>query len=279
MSYHAPQTLHDALGAIAAHGGARIVAGGTDVFPALGDSPPPADFIDLTRVAELRGITRRDDGGWRIGAAVTWREAIRADLPPCFDGLKAAAREVGSVQIQTTGTLAGNLCNASPAADGVPALMALDATVELAAREGTRHLPLGEFLTGVRRTALRPGEIVAAIHVPPQPESAQSAFLKLGSRKYLVISIVMVSTVIWRDGGRIAGARIAVGAASPVAQRLPELEAVLVGLDLGGLDGALTRPEHLSGLSPIADVRGSADYRRLAVAELCDRAIRKAAHG
>ncbi|WP_102106813.1 FAD binding domain-containing protein [Oceaniglobus roseus] len=277
MSYLAPETLEQALSALADPGPMRLVAGGTDVFPALGDRPLRGGLIDLTRVAEMKGIAARD-GGWRIGGAVTWREILKTDLPPCFDGLKAAAREVGSVQIQAAGTLAGNLCNASPAADGIPALLALDAEVELASRDGTRRLPLADFVTGVRQTALRPGEILSALHIPVQPEGARSSFLKLGSRRYLVISIVMVSAVLWCRDGRIAGARIAVGAASPVARRLPALEAALTGLAPEAL-GAVTTPDHLAPLQPIGDVRGSADYRRAAVAELCDRALRKALHG
>src|SRR5690606_13681477 len=118
-----------------------------------------------------------------------------------------------------------------------------------------------------------PGEILAAVHVPAQPEGSTSAFRKLGSRRYLVISIVMVAVNLWVAQGRIAGARVAVGAAAPVARRLPALEAALVGLSVDA-QGPFTRPAHLARLSPIADVRGSAEYRMQAVAELCDRAIR-----
>jgi len=275
MGYLAPQTLTDALSALSRNAGARIVAGGTDFFPSLGEGLAPETIVDITRVAELRGITATESG-WRIGAAARWSDVIRADLPPCFDALKAASREVGSVQIQNAGTVAGNLCNASPAADGVPPLLALGASVEIAGPGGAmRRMPLGDFLLGVRKTALGPGEILAAVHVPAQPEGSRSAFRKLGSRRYMVISIVMVAANLWVVGGRIAGARVAVGAASPVAQRLPELEAALLGLPVGA-GGPFTSAQHLTGLSPIADVRGSAEYRAEAVVQLCDRAIRGA---
>ncbi|WP_108483722.1 FAD binding domain-containing protein [Oceaniglobus ichthyenteri] len=274
MGYAAPDALSDVLSLLAQHPSARVVAGGTDFFPALGDGVPPETLIDVTRVAELGGITHGPEG-WRIGAAVRWSEVIGHPLPPCFDALKTAARAVGSVQIQNVGTVAGNLCNASPAADGVPPLLALEAEVELTGPTGTRRMPVQEFLQGVRKTALRRGEILSAIHIPAQPDGAGSAFEKLGSRKYLVISIVMVAANIWCAGGRITGARVAVGAASPVAQRLPGLEGDLIGLPVDA-PGPFTRPAHLTILSPIADVRGSAAYRAEAVAELCDRAIRGA---
>ena len=130
MSYFRPDDLEAALGYLA-EGPAQVLAGGTDVYPALGDRPAPERVLDLTRVAALKGILR-DGPTWRIGAGVTWADVLRAGLPPMFDGLKVAARQVGSVQIQTTATLAGNICNASPAADGVPVLLTLDASVEIA---------------------------------------------------------------------------------------------------------------------------------------------------
>src|SRR5262249_12973399 len=155
---------------------------------------------------------------------------IAASLPPLFDGLKLAAREVGGVQIQNAGTLAGNLCNASPAADGVPALLALDAVVELAGPGGERSLPLERFILGPRRTALQTGELATAIRVPKPRGAARSHFLKLGARKYLVISIVMVAaTIEVAADGRVAAAKVAVGACSPVAQRLRMLEMRLAG--------------------------------------------------
>ena len=278
MRYHQPATLDDALAALG--DGARAVAGGTDYFPALGEGLPDGDVLDLTRVAGLRGISRTEEG-WRIGATTTWTDVIRADLPAAFDGLKAAAREVGSIQIQNAGTVAGNLCNASPAADGVPPLLTLDASVEVTGAGGARTLPLAEFLTGPRRTALAPGELVTAILLPGTPPGARASFEKLGARRYLVISIAMVAALIVPGPeGRIASARISVGACSPVAARLPALEADLAGRPVADLDTpALIRPDHLAPLAPIGDVRGTADYRIAAVAELIRRALHEAALG
>ncbi len=266
MTYFAPDTLDDALTHLDTTA-TSIVAGGTDFFPAMGTAPQA--ILDVSRIKGLRGVSQ-DNTGWRIGAATTWTDVINADLPAAFDGLKQAAREVGSQQIQNTGTIAGNLVNASPAADGVPPLLTLDAQVEVASVRGVRVLPLSKFITGVRQTALQAGEMVTAILIPPQPDHAQAAFSKLGSRKYLVISTVMVAAVIGYDTqGRIDHARVAVGACSPVAQRLPMLEVDLIGTTA---DVQITAA-HLTPLAPISDVRGSGEYRLDAVAELIRRTI------
>jgi CO/xanthine dehydrogenase FAD-binding subunit len=228
-------------------------------------------ILDLTGVAALRGIAREADG-LRIGALTTWSDVIRADLPAMFAGLKLAAREIGGVQIQNAGTVAGNICNASPAADGTVALLALDADVEVQGARGIRRMGLADFVLGPRRTALEPGEIVTAVHVPAPAERGASDFLKLGARHYLVISIAMVSAVVHVDDeGHVSRAGVAVGACSPVARRLPALEARLVGRS-GGFAGALEAGD-LDVLSPISDVRASAEYRRDAAFTLVRRAL------
>jgi len=270
--YLRPKTLDEAVSLLACTGG-QILAGGTDFYPALGDGQPVGRVIDITRLREIRGVCFEPD--WiRIGGLTTWTEVLRTPLPRCFDALKAAAREVGSVQIQNRGTVAGNLCNASPAADGVPPLLALDAEVELVSAAGRRRLPLGQFITGNRRTLRRPEEILAAVIVPRQMEHAASAFLKLGARQYLVISISMVAAVVQPDeAGRVAEAHIAIGSCSATAQRLSELERDLVGRPaLAGL-GLFVKAEHLAPLSPIDDVRATGEYRRDASLTLVRRAL------
>lgn len=276
MTYLAPTSLDDALNAL---GGSdvQIIAGGTDWYPAQGERPVRCTLLDISRICGLRGISR-DGAGWRIGAATTWSDISRADLPPAFDALKAAAREVGSIQIQNAGTIAGNLCNASPAADGVPPLLTLDATVELVGPSGTRRLAIRDFIKGVRDTALGADELVSALHIPAQPDGMRSAFRKLGARKYLVISIAMASAAVVTRAGRIESARVAVGACSPVARRLPGLEEALIGVKLDDVAKHISL-DHLADLSPITDVRGSGDYRMEAVASLIARAVQEAAHG
>lgn len=276
MSYIAATQLSQALDVLA-QGQAEVIAGGTDWFPALGERVFDGTLLDVTGIPDLNGITQTAEG-WRIGATTCWSDIIRADLPPAFDGLKQAAREIGSVQIQNTGTIAGNLCNASPAADGVPPLLTLDAEVELASARARRRMPLADFLKGVRQTQRQPNELLSAIYVPAPPAAAQSAFLKLGSRRYLVISITMVSVVITLEDARISAAKIAIGAASAVAQRMINLEARLTGLRPEDLTDTIT-PEDFKTLSPITDVRGSAQYRREAVIAATHRALIKAIKG
>jgi CO/xanthine dehydrogenase FAD-binding subunit len=276
MSYITATTLEDALTALAA-GPASVIAGGTDWFPAQGDRHFDGTLIDISQLADLRGVTKTDRG-WRIGAATTWTDIIKADLPPAFDGLKLAAHEVGSVQIQNTGTIAGNLCNASPAADGVPPLLTLDASVELTSGQGTREMALCDFLRGVRKTDRAADEILTAIHIPDLPDESKGAFVKLGARKYLVISICMVAVVVQVKDGTVTDIRVAIGAASPVAQRLTTLETALRGLPAKGLTNAIT-DDLIHGLSPISDVRGTADYRQAAAAQVIRRAVTLALEG
>ncbi|MCA0316858.1 MAG: FAD binding domain-containing protein [Proteobacteria bacterium] len=268
MRYFRPTTLAEALEIRASHD-VTVLAGGTDVYPvrtarrAWGD-PTHKDVLDISAVPGLKGITEETDR-WRLGALTTWTELARAELPALFDGYAQAACDVGGVQVQNLGTLAGNIVTASPAGDGIPNLMALDAQVELVSRAGTRTLPYAAFATGYRQTALKADEIVTAILVP-KLDGARSTFLKLGARKYLVISIAMVSVVVATDAaGRISTARIAVGACSAVAQRLGTLEAELVGVPLEEASSVVTAA-HLGDLQPIDDVRATAAYR-LAAAE------------
>ena len=274
MAYHAVTALGQAFDLLDA--GARPIAGGTDWFPAQGERSCDVTLLDVNHLPGFRGISR-DAAGWRIGAATRWSDVLRADLPAAFDGLRAAAREVGSVQIQNVGTVAGNLCNASPAADGVPPLLVLNASVEMVSRRGLRVLPLTAFLTGVRQVALQPGELVAAILIPDLiPDLGtdwKSGFAKAGSRRYLVISTAMVAVLLRLKAGRIAEARVAVGACSPVAQRLAGYEAALRGRSLQDLP-QLAAPD-LAGLSPISDIRASAGYRIEILSEMIARLLRQ----
>jgi CO/xanthine dehydrogenase FAD-binding subunit len=268
--YLRPHRLEEALLALTRPH--TVLAGGTDFYPARVGRGIAEDILDIGGIPILRGISAVPEG-WRLGATTTWSELLEADLPPLFDGLKQAAREIGGRQIQNAGTLAGNLCNASPAADGVPCLLALEAEVELASRTATRRVPLDQFITGVRRTALAPDELLVAIHVPNPAHEARSAFLKLGARRYLVISIAMVAATLEIADGRVANARVAVGACSAVAQRLPALEAALVGAPLDERLADKVDIAHLAPLTPIDDVRGSAGYRGDSVVVLLRRLL------
>lgn len=269
--YLRPNTTVEAFAALA-QGKFTVLAGGTDYYPARVGKPLADDILDISAIATLRGI-REEAQHWRIGASTSWSELIAAELPPLFDGLKLAAREVGGVQIQNAGTLAGNLCNASPAADGVPPLLALDARVEIADASGSTEVALADFILGNRKTLLRPDQLLSAILVPKPAHAARSHFAKLGARKYLVVSIVMAAATLEIDAGRVSAARVAVGAASAAAQRLPLLEAALLGQRCDAGLGALVRPAHLAPLAPIDDVRASGEYRLDAALVLLQRLL------
>ena len=268
--YRQPARLEEALEALARP--CTVLAGGTDFYPARVGRPIDEDILDISRIKTLAGISSTA-AGWRLGATTTWSEILAADLPPLFDGLKQAAREVGGRQIQNAGTLAGNLCNASPAADGVPPLLALGAELELASRDNVRRLPLSEFIIGNRRTRLSPGELAVAIHVPKPATFARSSFLKIGARRYLVISIVMAAATLEIAHDRVRAARVAVGACSAVAQRLPMLEAALLGATIDARLAERVGPAHLAPLTPLDDVRGSAAYRLDAAVTLLRRLL------
>jgi len=272
-AYLRPTSIDAALRALASRP-LIVLAGGTDFYPARVGCPLDEDVLDITAIAGLRGVADAGDH-WRIGATTTWADVAESDTPPLFDGLKRAAREVGGAQIQNAGTVAGNLCNASPAADGVPPLLSLDAAVELASQDRTTVVPLADFILGNRRTRRAPGELVTAIRVPkPRAPRAAGHFVKLGARRYLVISVVMVAAAIECDqAGRVTRAGVAVGACSEVARRLPELEAALLGHPADTTLGERVMPRHLAALAPIDDVRASAEYRGDAALTVVRRAL------
>ncbi len=269
--YARPKTLDEAL-ALLDEGAWRVVAGATDFYPALGSKPLQEDILDINGLAELRGL-RENPGHIVIGARTSWTDIHDTELPPAFAALQQAAREIGAIQIQNVATVAGNLCNASPAADGVPPLMTLDAEVELQSSSGSRALPLHAFILGNRSTARLPNELVTAVRIPKAATAGRSAFVKLGARRYLVISIAMAAARLALDGnGRIAQAAIAVGACSAVAQRLRKLEAALVDQPAGAVT-EIAASISFDELAPIDDVRGSAGYRREAAREIVIRAL------
>lgn len=272
QDYLLPLSLEQALARLVS-GNARILAGGTDLYPGAPSCLAGA-IVDVTGIPSLRGITAGN--GLRIGAATSWTEISEAALPPAAHALQTAARLIGGRQVQNTGTIGGNLCNASPAADGVPPLLALDAEVELVSQQGTRRLPLAEFITGPRRTALHPAEVMTAVLIPEASLAGRSAFVKLGARSHLVISIAMVAVRLSVDGDRVTSAAIAIGSCSPTAVRLPDVEAALAGRPLKDVLADIGTADIKPFLSPIDDIRASAAYRETVAIELVRRAVTEA---
>ena len=280
MNFARPRELDEAL-ALLQTGRHQVLAGATDVYPAdanrqaWGRRPLSARAeercLDVSNIESLKHI-KVGATAVEIGAGVTWTQALECDLPGWFDGVRLAAREVGGNQIQNRGTIAGNLCNASPAADGVPPLMALDARVRLQTVGRSREVPLSDFITGNRATTLAEDELMTAIVIPIPAPGCHTTFLKLGARRFLVISIAMVAARLDVSHGRIELARVAVGACGPVTRRLSALETRLEGQTLENV-GAMVTPADLEALTPIDDVRATAHYRKHAAGTLVARAL------
>ena len=272
MKFAQPKTTQEAL-ILLANDNWSLVSGGTDFFPALGSAQPSSNVLDISRLNTLRNI-HDDQTHWHIGALATWTDIVNADLPSAFNALKLAAIEVGSVQIQNRATVVGNICNASPAADGMPALLCLDTVVRVSSTNGVRDIALQKFVTGNRQTTLGADEMVIDLLIPKASANGRSSFLKLGARKYLVISIAMVASRLAVDSSdKIVDAALSVGSCSVVAQRLPALEQVLIGQSLSTNLSSVVTHQHVSALAAIDDVRATADYRREAAAELLRRSI------
>jgi CO/xanthine dehydrogenase FAD-binding subunit len=270
-----PRTLDDALEALQRNPDAQLLAGGTDfvVEVNFGHRRPPA-VVGLRRVAELHGW-RRDDGELVLGAGLTFTE-IETQLAGELPALAAAARTVGSPQMRNAGTLGGNLGTASPAGDALPVLAAMDAKIVLVSSAGDRTLPLAEFVTGVKRTALRQGEIIREVRVPRLRGPQQ--FLKVGTRNAMVISIVCAALVVDLDGRTV---RCGLGSVAPTPLRATEAEAFIGGeIDWDGPRapaGSVARFGELAAAAsrPITDHRSSAEYRRRAVQVITTRALQR----
>jgi CO/xanthine dehydrogenase FAD-binding subunit len=278
MDFLQPRSLPEALQAKAERPEALPIAGGTDVMVELNfDRGRPAAILDLTRIPELAGWDR-DDGRLRVGAGVTYTRAI-AELAGPLPGLAIAARTVGSPQIRNRGTVGGNLGSASPAGDCHPPLLATGAEVEVASAAGRRRIPVGEFFTGPKRSALRGEELITAVHVPAAAGPQQ--FAKIGTRNAMVIAVCSFAVALDPERGRVG---TGIGSAGPTPLRAAEAERFLEGvLDEEGLwasrapvaEAAAARFGELVGRAtrPIDDVRGSAAYRVHALGVLARRTL------
>ena len=277
MDFLAPTTWAEALATKAEHPDALPVAGGTDVMVEINfDHARPPALLDLTRVPELREWSH-DDGRVRLGAGVTYARVID-ELGGVLPGLAMAARTVGSPQIRNRGTVGGNLGSASPAGDSHPALLAADTDVEVASVRGTRRVPIAEFFTGVKRSALAPDELIAAVLITPP--SGPQQYSKIGTRNAMVIAVSAFGLALHPDS-RTVGTGI--GSAAPTPRRAPEAAAFLAGeLEAAGLwDSRGELPEGLAvefgrrvrdAASPIDDVRGTAAYRLHTLSVMARRA-------
>ena len=271
MTFARPTKLSDVL-ALKASGNWCVLAGGTDLYPATHAQKLRGNILDITGVRELRGI-RESELGVEIGATTTWTDIINADLPAAFKGLKSAAREVGSTQIQNAATVVGNICNASPAADGVPPLLTLDAFVTISNTARARQLPLKDFIVGNRNIRIESDEIVTGLTIPRDSATGRSGFVKLGARTSLVISIAMAAVRTRVRNGVVEQAAISVGSCSEVAVRLHPLEQFISGLAVTDAISAVIGMKDTMELSPINDIRATATYRSSIVPALIQKAL------
>jgi len=273
--YDRPETIADAVTAMAA-GEARALAGGTDLVPQLREGRRQAGrVVDLKRIPELTAIAALPGGGISIGAAATATAVARhAGLVAAYPAVAQSAQLIGGVQIQNRASLGGNICNAAPSADAVPALICHEARAAIAGRSGRRELAVEAMFRGPGRPALEPGEILVSILLPPpQPRSA-ATYLRFTPRREMDIAIAGAGTWIRLDAaGTIAAARIVLASVAPTPIRAPSAEQKLIGekptralLEEAGRLAA-------GDAQPISDTRGSADYRRSLVAVLTARAL------
>jgi CO/xanthine dehydrogenase FAD-binding subunit len=278
MEFLQPRSLSEALAAKAERPEAVPIAGGTDVMVELNfDHRRPEAVLDLARVPELADWDR-EDGRLRVGAGITYTRAI-AELAGALPGLAIAARTVGSPQIRNRGTIGGNLGSASPAGDCHPPLLAMGAEVEVASTAGHRRVPLAEFFTGPKQSALDPSELICAVHVPAATGPQQ--FAKIGTRNAMVIAVCSFALVLDPEHGRVG---TGIGSAGPNPMMAPKAEGVLPGvLDTEGLWASRAPIGHsasarfgelvAAAARPIDDVRGTAPYRVHALGVLARRTL------
>jgi CO/xanthine dehydrogenase FAD-binding subunit len=253
-----PRTLEEALRLRSETPGAVPIEGGTDVMVELNfDRARPPALLNLNEVTELKGWTR-ENGKLRLGASLTYDEAMETALAEQLPALAEASRTVGSPQIRNRGTIGGNLGTASPAGDALPPLLIEDAEVELANVRGARRVPVREFLVGPKQNALEEDELITAVFV--EPSGARQTFMKIGPRNAMVIAVCSLALSVDRERGEL---RASFGSAGPVT-----------GLVTAPLEEQESFPERVAeAASPIDDVRGSAEYRRHALRVLAGRAL------
>ena len=279
MRYEAPETLDAAVALLAgADGSARLLAGGTDLLVQLrAETIEPALVVDVKRIPELCAIAA-EDGGFRIGAAVTGAElGEHAALKAAWPGVVEAVELIGSTQIQGRASLGGNLCNASPAADSVPALIAAGATVSIAGPGGRREAPVEAIVTGPGKTSLAKGEIVVSFFLPARPPRSGDAYLRFIPRTEMDIAVVGVGISLTLDeNGTCGAARVVLGAVAERALLVPEAAEALIGSALDAAALARLGEAASAACRPIDDKRGTKEYRIKVAAVLARRAAQSA---
>ncbi|MEM1420900.1 MAG: xanthine dehydrogenase family protein subunit M [Pseudomonadota bacterium] len=274
MQYAAPQTVEAAIDLLTSHEGAHVLAGGTDLLVQLrSDRVAPEVIVDIKRIDGMKSI-RDDSGGFRIGAAVSAAEITEhAGLGAAWPGLVEAAGLIGSTQVQGRATIVGNLCNASPAADTTPALIAAGARIVISGPAGTREIPAEEMTTGPGRTTLAKGELVEAVRLPTRAARSGDAYLRFIPRTEMDIAVVGAGVSLsFDDAGMCQAARVALGAVAPKAVLVADAAAALIGTAID--DAALEQLAQAcaAACNPIDDKRGTIEFRTQVAGVLAKRA-------
>ena len=275
IRYEAPRSVAEAIQLMASDPGARILAGGTDLLVQLrAGVKQPSAFIDVKRIPELVGITV-DKNGLRLGAA-TPAAAIceHAEVRRLWPGLVDAVHLIGSMQIQGRGSVGGNLCNASPAADTTSALIVDGAQCVIAGPGGERVVPVERFCTGPGTTVLQPGEMLVAVVLPRPPARTADAYLRFIPRSEMDIAVAGAAASVRLDAsGTCTAARVAIGAVAPTALLVDAAAQALIGTKLDDASLTLAAEAVSAAARPIGDKRGTAAYRRHVVGVLAKRTI------
>jgi carbon-monoxide dehydrogenase medium subunit len=276
MRYEAPETVESAAAFLAgATGDARVLAGGTDLLVQMrSEIADPALIVDIKRIAETRAITEEKGGSWRIGAAVTGAELKEHPrLKQVWPGVVEAANLIGSTQVQGRATLGGNLCNGSPAADSVPALIAAGAVATLGGPKGRRDLAVEDVMLGPRKLALTKGELVVSFLLPPRPPRSSDAYLRFIPRTEMDIAVVGAGVSLTvDDAGTITAARVSLGAVAPRVLLVSEAAAAIVGSRLDRAAQDRLEAAAQAACAPIDDKRGTVDFRVQVAGVLARRA-------
>ena len=275
MRYEAPDSLEGAVALLAgAEGETRVLAGGTDLLVQIrADILDPDLIVDIKKIKETRSITE-ESGGWRIGAAVTGAELKEhARLKKAWPGVVEAANLIGSTQVQGRATLGGNLCNGSPAADSVPALIAAGAVATLAGPRGKRDLPVEDVMLGPRKLALQKGEMVASFLLPQRAARSSDAYLRFIPRTEMDIAVVGAGVSLTVDGaGIVTAARVSLGAVAPRVLLVSEAAQAIVGSRLDAAAQERLEAAARAACRPIDDKRGTTEFRIQVAGVLARRA-------
>jgi CO/xanthine dehydrogenase FAD-binding subunit len=282
FDYYAPQTLDEAVALLHQLPDARPVAGGTDIVVQMKEGrtkfPYPQMIVSLDRIGELKGIDFSEKNGLRIGAGTTMADIATSPVVRVrYQALAEGAGVVGSWQTMNMGTIGGNVCNAAPSADTAPPLLAFEAEAVIVGPSGRRTMPLGDFFRGPGLTALGSGELLAEVRLPVPPAGTTSAYQRHTPRKQMDIAVAGVGIALTIAGGKIARARVALGAVAPTPIRAETAEAALEGQPPTEEAFARAAEAAAAECSPIADVRGSAEFRRHLVKVMTARMLARAA--